>query len=362
MNSIRLNKEASISISKADGCEQIYAINELLNINEKYNKISFNIKSDHTVFNKINERLSNKINPIKVELYKLPEARIVVYPGIDGIIITKDNKFIKEQIKYFRPGIFNKFFFDLSSTSEIPYYEKEEDVFLSFDASWRNYYHLLVLTLPKLFLAQKINTKINFVLPDPKNKIKGNDTIPSFSTETLQEILKASPIEQKRINYWTPGIYKVNHLYFIKIIGKQHDYIYSCNLQKFFNQFDTSFTDASKNEKIFLSRKNSRNKRPIDFHYQKYERIYRKKDYKIVLPDTLSWKEQVQLFNNSASIAGFHGAGFTNLLFSKRKANTVTEINSLTGKEKTLRPHFFNIAKAKNFTYESIYIDLSKNK
>lgn len=353
MNSIRINKNAAISLDRLDGAKLINRSNELLNLNEEYDNFIFNSNNHKShVFDKLEEISQNKIEEIQLEHWEISDVSMIIYPGIDGIIISNNNQFLKEQIKYFRPKIFNKFVFDLINSNYIQKHHIDKEVFCGFDCAWRNYYHFLVLTLPKYFLNTKYLKNTVPILPDLNNKIEGNETIPSFSQDTFQSIINMSPITLDSITFLKPGIYNFKKIHFFKQTGAELHNVYTCNFQKFYSRFKLNKTDLFKNEKIFLSRKNSRNKRPIDAIEPNLEDNLLKKGYKVVCPDELAFKDQVDLFNNADQISGLHGAAFTNILFNQNKNVSIHEISSLVGNEKGLRPHFFNLAKLKNLEYK----------
>jgi capsular polysaccharide biosynthesis protein len=72
-------------------------------------------------------------------------------------------------------------------------------------------------------------------------------------------------------------------------------------------------TEEAKN-KIYIKR-NSHYRMLIN--HNEVEDFYRSKNYKIIEPEKLSFKEQVILFNSADQIAGVTGAGMANIIFTK---------------------------------------------
>jgi len=76
-----------------------------------------------------------------------------------------------------------------------------------------------------------------------------------------------------------------------------------------------SKTEASTTEgKIFVSRRGAKARAISD--QDSLEQTFERNGYKIVQLQTMPWLEQVKLFANAGSVAGLHGAGFSNIIFS----------------------------------------------
>lgn len=355
MNTFRLNKSEAVSLSDFAGATCLSTSNELLHFNDHYADFSYGPKAKFPkVFKSIADKANNNINTIQLEHWVIENASIIIYPGLDGIVISEKNEILKEQIKYFRPKIFNAFLFDCIKSKHIKNHHVPEECFLGFDSSWRNYYHFLVLTLPKYYLRQKYIAEARSILPDIDNTIKGNPSIPSYSSATFNSILRMSPLEETP-KFLKPGIYTFDKLHYLKIKGSDLDYVYSCNFQKFYSGFSHGDTKKYKNSNVFLSRKNRRNSRPIDSIEERIRTKFVQDGYEVICPDELTFEDQMALFNNAKQIVGLHGAAFTNILFNNNQSVEIHEFSSLIGKETTLRPHFFNLAKIKNLKYKSTY-------
>lgn len=70
--------------------------------------------------------------------------------------------------------------------------------------------------------------------------------------------------------------------------------------------------------KIFISRKNAKNKRLIN--EEKVIEITKKYNFEIAYPEELTFLQQVKLFSESEYIVGSTGAAFTNILFCPKNA------------------------------------------
>ena len=67
------------------------------------------------------------------------------------------------------------------------------------------------------------------------------------------------------------------------------------------------------NKKFFISRANTYRRKIIN--EDELLPIFKKFDFEVIYPETMSFKEQVRLFNSASVLAGLHGAGLTNMMF-----------------------------------------------
>ena len=79
--------------------------------------------------------------------------------------------------------------------------------------------------------------------------------------------------------------------------------------------------NARPSSRIFISRSQtpsqSRSQRKI-LNQEKVTALLEKEGFETVHPETLPFREQIQLFSRASAIAGAHGAGIYNLLFAPR--------------------------------------------
>ncbi len=73
--------------------------------------------------------------------------------------------------------------------------------------------------------------------------------------------------------------------------------------------------------KIFISRRNASNRKAIN-ELELHE-IAKELGYIIIAPETLSLRAQIKMFSQASHIAGVHGAGFTNAIFSPKGAKVI---------------------------------------
>ena len=78
------------------------------------------------------------------------------------------------------------------------------------------------------------------------------------------------------------------------------------------------FLSKSKNnykKKVFLDRSQSKFNHCQILNIEKIKNLLLKEKFEIHKPETISFKKQINLFRNSSTIIGAHGAAFTNIIF-----------------------------------------------
>lgn len=199
---------------------------------------------------------------------------------------------------------------------------------LSGGAAKSNYWHWMFDTLPRIGILEKgkVLQKDFFYLA------------PSLKMKYQLETLLALGFQKK---YLLDGE-KNKHLQAKKIIATDHPIIFKNNpsisinniplwvinwlRKKYLNQIKIKNFISYK--KIYIERRGG-----INFHNRKIinnedvKRIILDEGFKIIILESLSFLEQVNLFHNAKTIVGLHGAGLTNVIFCK-PGTKVIEIQS----------------------------------
>lgn len=170
-----------------------------------------------------------------------------------------------------------------------------------------NYYHDILETLPALMVSTQIDSVDTVVLPVKKSEL----------TDSLKNILDTVKVifnkNKKNIYFIDDGLHikKCLILSVINDISK-----ISCgNLLA----HDQSVNQRKTNKcfsKIYISRKNSFHRSLIN--EEDVERLFERKNFKIIYAENYSLKDQIDLFSNASVVAGPHGAGLSNIVFCKR--------------------------------------------
>ena len=221
-------------------------------------------------------------------------------------------------------------------------------------SGYKNYSHWFLDIIPRIKLFKLIyKQNIDYIyLNDPN----------SFQKESLKKF----GLEKIR---FINSIYK-RHILAEKLLICSHPYYNKGTIMNAQSNIPKWIIKFLKNTFVDLSKKNYKNKIKIfidrsdsDFTHCKLinnENIKKyliKNGFEIIKLSELSLKKQIEKFSNAKIIVGPHGAGFTNLVFCKRKTKVV-EIKPKNHPNKV----YERISKINNLSYKKIALPLQKNK
>ena len=214
------------------------------------------------------------------------------------------------------------------------------------DASENNFSHWLLDILPRLKILEKyksINEIDYFLFPEIKH---------NYQYETLK--ILDIPLEKILNNK------KYRHLQSSKMIVTSHPwhtkgYVHKeiINIPKWIilwlrEKFLTSATYENINDKIFIDRSDSSFDHCQIINTNEVWNFLKNRGFKKYRLTEINFMNQIGIFNNAKIIVGAHGAGMTNMIFSKPKCKVielkprhhinkffkrVSEINDLDHKE-----------------------------
>ena len=186
-------------------------------------------------------------------------------------------------------------------------------------SSGNNYFHFIFDIIPKLYL---LGSKINlneidyFYISDPKNwQIRLLKTL---------GIHKNKLLSSKKYNHIIADeIYAVDHPWYFKghiqnSVKEIPKWIIIKNREVFLKNVKNSLK-----KKIFLDRSKSLYNHCQINNPNNLNKFIKKKNIKSYKPELLTFKTQINLFNNSSIIIGAHGASLTNIIFCKPKTKIV---------------------------------------
>jgi hypothetical protein len=215
-------------------------------------------------------------------------------------------------------------------------------------AAKNNYWHWIFDVLPKVGILEKskIKFKLDFFL------------LPSLSKNYQKEtFLKLGVPRNKLLNGE-----KFKHIICDNLIVTDHPIVFDNNptksianiplwvikwLRKKFLEEKPINSKLSK--KIFISRKNDslQGNRKI-VNNKELEKLLTAKGFKIITLSNFSFKKQVEIFKAADFIIGLHGAGFTNIVFSKPKTKILEIKTKATGEQ------YASLAKKCKLKYQKI--------
>ena len=213
-----------------------------------------------------------------------------------------------------------------------------------------NYGHWLLDIIPKLIIVKKFRELNSFdaiLLPNIKKRFQ-KDSLEYFNL-TKSKMLDGSEIRHISADKITIPSHPYWELYkhqFETVANVDKDILQSIRQIYLYNKNLSGF---KKKEKIFIDRSDSKFNHNKLVNNAEIIEYLKEKDFSIIKLSELSFDEQIELFNNAKVIIGSHGAGLTNLIFSK-ESTRIIEI----GDPNYSCYVFKNISKIQKLNYEFI--------
>ncbi len=274
-------------------------------------------KKNHKLFEKviIKNSFFKSFNNKKYNLYKIKNGRIFT-DNNENVAVIKNNFVLPlvsfQQVNGKLKDIRNNFVAKKGTPSFVK--KIQGNVFnLCQGDSGNNYFHFIFDILPKIYLLNNsLNLKkINhFYVSNPKEW-----QIKIFNILGIKKEKLLSSKKYKHIH--ADEIYAVDHPWYnqgyiqqsVKEIPK---WIILQNRKKFLKKTKNNFK-----KRIFLDRSESGYNHCQIQNIDNIKKLITDKNFKIYKPELLSFKKQIDLFNNSGLIIGAHGAAFSNIIFCK---------------------------------------------
>ena len=192
-----------------------------------------------------------------------------------------------------------------------------------------NYWHWLIDVLPRLIILEKElnNKKVTLLVPDYKKE---------YQKDSLKYLIK-----NRKTNFISLNRNRFSQ--FKKIVSctnnENFEYLNFSLLSKLRNKIlfqvkKNSLILNNSYNKIFISRGDStkKNKRILENSIE-VEKFLSENGFKILILSKYSFLEQAAIFNKAKVIMGLHGAGFANIIFSKKKTKIIEITSSQWPKE-----------------------------
>ena len=304
------------------------------------NEHSFSIR------NKVELNVIHK--DVGIDYIKFNNVKLLVYPGIDGVLLDSKMRPLGHQFKHVRPKILEE---ALIACHQNDLVQRSIDCLgISLNPAWKNYFHFHTLIVPQhIFLQNYLSNGLT--IPDPNN-FKNSNVSSHFGRDKIEEVMNFYNIGKP--NYLLKGVYNVRELVSIRInIKPNYKLIFTQAYQDILDSALERISTESKGRKIFLSRTGQVNRRNKYNYEGEIIRKYQLDDYEVISLNRMGFRDQMILFNECSHVAGLHGAAFTNILFTKNKLNII-EFTSLYNKDKFLRAHFADIATIKGHQYKLV--------
>lgn len=202
-----------------------------------------------------------------------------------------------------------------------------------------NYHHWLWDEMPRLFSAlPHLPSGIKFLVPEQLTDVQRDSLIglgitqdrllgqSCFEESTVERLWFATPLGHSEFAATAPDV----------VIAMKNQYLKAFGVGP-----------NSMNERIFISRANARYRRLLN-ESELYP-VLAEHGIRAMLPEKLTFPEQVRLFSNASVIIGQHGAGLTNMLFARR-GSKVLELHG----PKVTRYHYWMMANILGHSYDCL--------
>ncbi len=303
----------------------------------------------HNVFGHV---VPNMSLPMDLNLSTLENVYLLVERGRDGVVIDAEGNLIHETT-FFADSDFSRFTLEFLRDTAV---DLDQDVFLSMDGSWRNYYHWTIIGLGRSMLYNHCSNNkhpsivIDYLSRDSKTWKIG------FSHDLWCDSMKETGVLANSI-VLRDGVYRIKSLDYLWHTVDQPPYL------SFFPSFYAGFDEiANRVEDAVAVKRNIIVSRILDPRLtptgqEAASLLADKAGFEVVDFEALEFAEQIRLLGQTNVIVAPHGAGLSNLLYARRSAKII-ELNKRLNGEKDLRPWFYLLASGKNQRYSYLDLDL----
>ena len=287
-----------------------------------YGKILITNKSKKLIKKiKVNNSTFKTLNNKSYYLYNIKKARIYTDNNLN-VAVIKDNILLPDLSFQQVNGKLKSIRYNSVTKKGTPSFIKTikgKVLNLCQGASGNNYFHFMFDIIPKIYLVSSIiNLKEidYFYVTDPSDwqikifKILGID--------------KKKLLSSKKNNHiFVDEIYTVDHPWYTK--GYIHYEVNKIPKWIIFNHRKKFLKKSRKKgeKKIFLDRSKSIYNHCQITNLDEISNLVRKNGFKLYKPELLSFKNQINLFENSSVIMGAHGASLANIIFCKPRTKII---------------------------------------
>lgn len=269
-------------------------------------------------------------------LFTMENARFVLHSGLDGMIIDSQNHPVIEPSCFCQHDLYrhNK------RLPDMPVHEEQEEVFLGFDAAWRNYYHWMLYGISKTQLAMDLlPTQTRFVVPDMP--AAGATDRPAFTPETFETSLRLAGL-QDRVFRAPHGVHRAKKLHFFWHTPTMPElYI---NFSEPYKHFDTMAVPHRPDlpTRFYVTREGGHNSRISPEEQAAIEPVLARRGFEKVFLEKMDLETQIALFRQAECVLAPHGAGLANMAFA-RPGTRLLELNRHLDGQPHLRNCFYVI-------------------
>ncbi|WP_159261391.1 DUF563 domain-containing protein [Komagataeibacter xylinus] len=288
---------------------------------------------------------------LSTNLCTIRNGKFLVGHGMDGLILNDDNQPIPNTnllIKNTNIGRVNNYAIDL------PVQHHFDEIFVSFDGAWKNYFHWLTFVIAQGAMAKDILGP-DVQIAAPAHNIDNDETLPGYSRDVYNQSIHFSGLRNNIVPLRS-GLYSARKIHFFLLFPM--DPLHVIFNRKFYDIFEAMqkfippATNTPKN--IYLARRGNAQERIPPASLNILERELAQRGYTKVHFEGHDLLTQMACIQNAKSIVSPHGAGLTNILFGNSRLR-VMEINrQIDGPKNGFRPAYFLFSNALGNRYLNV--------
>jgi capsular polysaccharide biosynthesis protein len=226
---------------------------------------------------------------------------------------------------------------------DLEYDLKNKNYLFAFDQWSSGYFHWLLDTIPRIYIAIMKHSNLILLLPSELNKDLYIDSLKPFSLSDIKFIKKKGAILLRKTIYPKPlassGNYNPDIIKNIRAIYHNH-----------FAKGE--YVDCL--ERIYISRSRAERRRILN--EDKVFEILTRKGFTIIYAENLTFSDQCKLAMKTQVLVSNHGAGLSNMLFMN-SGGKVMEIRNSSDSHNNC---YFSLASALDLNYYYILADPTK--
>lgn len=288
--------------------------------------------------------------PTSLRLFTLEQAWLVIYPGLDGLIVDRERRVIEEPSCFCRHALYrDRTPFRLPAMTVHP---SLGEAFAGFDAAWTNYYHWLAYALLRTGIAATFQPpSMELLLPDIMRSAEGRhlNYAPRLQADSLALFGLAD-----RVRLLGDGLYPVRRLHFFWHTPRMpENFLNTTAPHMLLDRLEPALPRPDLPARFVIMRRNVHDPRLTEGDVAVLEDIAGKNDLPLIDLATCDLATQRALFHQAELVIAPHGAGLANLLMSGRRTR-VLELNRCLDGQQHLRSCFYLIASRRNIAYMTL--------
>ncbi len=239
-----------------------------------------------------------------------PAAGVYCFRGAyvysdQGAVISRDNRIFTEFTHHFgTASIRSGPCFKPFATLQLDIPRQKEWVALMAAPECRNYYHWLFDVMPRFHLLKRFSEQIELY------------AVPSNLTPVQMQTIEYAGIDKSRLLFLPEN----RKIYFERLLVPSlpgsEGAIPEWALNYLRTDLIMSLPAPVKKRKLYLSRMDAKQRQVVN--EPDVIRFLTERGFEHVVPGSMSFAEQVNMFREATMVIGCHGAGFSNLVFADR--------------------------------------------